>query len=92
MAKLSADAAQFYTVGWLEALRSRGRRLQMLRRVWRYDVSQAKAGDWRAVKNSFNGWMYEPTPWPEGARRCGTGWTQRRAVRSFFRHYEEISR
>ena len=92
MAKLSVDSTQFYAVGWLEAWRSRGRRVQMLRRVWRYDVKQARAGNWRAVKNSFNGWMFEPVPWPEGARRCGSGWTQRRAVRSFWRYYQEENR
>lgn len=75
-----------YAVGWLAALRRPGIwRLRELRREWRYCVEQAKAGNWRAVRMTFNGWMYEPDPWPEDARRCGTGWTKGRAVRSFAR-------
>lgn len=85
--RFSAEEGKFlYCVGWLAALRSKGRRWEQLKREWRYCVRQAKARKWRAVKNSFNGWMYEPSPWPSSARRCGTGWTKARAVRSFYRH------
>jgi hypothetical protein len=86
--RFSAGPTEFYAVGWLEALRSKGRRGQQLRRQWRYCLLQAKAGKWRAVRMTFNGWMYEPSPWPENAQRCGSGWTQRRAVRSFWRYYQ----
>jgi hypothetical protein len=88
------DTEFLYPVGWLEALRYKpfGLKWQQLLREWRYCTSQAKDRNWRAVKNMFNGWMYEPSPWPEAARRCGTGWTRTRAVRSFYRHLaREIS-
>jgi len=43
--------------------------------------------DWRALKNTFNGYLAEPTEFPAGEyrRRCGTGWTKRRALRSLQR-------
>jgi hypothetical protein len=41
---------------------------------------------WRAVKNYFNGYLAEPAPFPDGMRRCGSGWTHRRALRSLRRH------
>lgn len=86
------DSEFLYCVGWLEALRSKGRRWQQLKREWKYCVRQAKAGEWRAVRMTFNGWMYEPSPWPEAARRCGSGWTKTRAIRSFYRYLDrEVS-
>lgn len=54
---------------------------------------------WRELKNDFNGYLAEPTPWPEGATRCGSGWTKRRALRSLQRnirrpgvHWDECNR
>lgn len=41
---------------------------------------------WHELKNTFNGYLAEPTPFPEGLRRCGSGWTKRRALRSLERH------
>ncbi len=58
------------------------RLLGTLRRV----AGQARARNWRAVKNAFNGYLAEPTPFPEHMRRCGSGWTKRRAMRSLRRH------
>ena len=89
-----------YPVGWLAALRSAWRYLTMpnpggtfsrrfwwlnLRREWRYCVQRARAGNWRAVRMSFNGYLAEPNPFPEGVRRCGSGWTRARARRSLER-------
>lgn len=90
----SEDTEFLYPVGWLEALRYKpfGLKLQRLRREFRYCVRQARAGEWRAVRMTFNGWMYEPSPWPEHARRCGHGWTKTRAIRRFYRELaREIS-
>ncbi|GAA2681812.1 hypothetical protein [Actinoplanes palleronii] len=44
-------------------------------------------GNWGAVKNSFNGYLAEPYEFPPGnyRRRCGTGWTRGRALRSLRR-------
>jgi hypothetical protein len=50
-------------------------------------AGRARAGDWRAVKNAFNGYLAEPTPFPAHMRRCGSGWTKRRAMRSLQRHW-----
>lgn len=43
---------------------------------------------WRELRQHFNGYLAEPTPWPDGIdlTRCGTGWTRRLAVRSLYRH------
>lgn len=57
----------------------------MLRYRLRYPFRQAKAGNWRAVRQYFNGYMAEPSAWPEGLTRCGTGWTRGRAYRDLQR-------
>jgi hypothetical protein len=44
---------------------------------------------WRDAKNIFNGYLAEPTPFPEGLTRCGSGWTKRRALRSLQRHVRQ---
>lgn len=56
-----------------------------LRSELRYVVQQAQARRWRAVRNALNGYLAEPIPAPEGLRRCGHGWTRRRAMRSLRR-------
>lgn len=34
---------------------------------------------WRRV-SYWNGYLAEPSPWPDGLRTCGHGWTRRRAL------------
>lgn len=41
--------------------------------------------EWQNLKNHFNGYLCEPTPFPVGVTRCGSGWTKRRAARSMDR-------
>ena len=43
--------------------------------------------EWRPLRNLFNGYLAEPDEFPAGdyRRRCGTGWTKRRALRSLHR-------
>jgi hypothetical protein len=89
-----------YPVGWLaDLLRAwryltraelAGRRKQAwreLRKSWRYTAHQLRRRNWRAVKNAFNGYLAEPEEFPPGdyRRRCGTGWTKARALRSLDR-------
>lgn len=85
-----------YAVGWLKALQTAGRLVRQRRwaSAWsglrwqaRYCWRQARRGNWRAVKNSFNGHLAEPREFPPGdyVRRCGVGWTKRRALRSLMR-------
>ena len=50
-----------------------------------YPFKQARAGKWRAVRQWFNGYLAEPSEWPEGLTRCGTGWTRGRAYRDLQR-------
>ena len=57
-----------------------------IRRSIRRLAALARSGKWRTLKNMLNGYLAEPTPWPEGARRCGSGWTRSRALRSLQRH------
>ena len=87
-----------YPVGWLSAiLRSwsglrhapRNRwfhTISPLRAQWRYLVGRARDRNWRAIKNSFNGYLAEPRAFPAGLTRCGSGWTRKRALRSLARH------
>lgn len=62
--------------------------LGSLRHRARYIRERARDRNWRAVKNTFNGYLAEPSPWPDDSplRRCGSGWTRRRALRSLHRH------
>lgn len=50
-------------------------------------VSNIRRGRWRELKNTFNGHLAEPYEFPPGdyRRRCGTGWTKARALRSLQR-------
>ena len=94
-----------YPVGWLSTLRRVGRALftrrhvRGIRRMAWFDVRRQAAltlhrvrhGQWRELKNSFNGYLAEPHHWPDNwpdgkPRRCGSGWTQRRALRSLQRN------
>lgn len=56
-----------------------------LRRCLALTVHHARTGRWHELKLLFNGYLAEPTPWPAGLRRCGTGWTRARAVRDLDR-------
>jgi hypothetical protein len=58
-----------------------------LRYIRRTVTRHIRAGNWRALKNTFNGYLAEPDEFPPGdyRRRCGTGWTKRRALRSLHR-------
>lgn len=50
-------------------------------------VRHVRARNWRAMKSTFNGYLAEPYEFPPGdyVRRCGTGWTKARALRSLER-------
>ncbi|MER5584074.1 hypothetical protein ABT090_20880 [Streptomyces asoensis] len=48
-----------------------------------YPIRQARARNWRAVKNYFNGYLAEHAHF---GTRCGTGWTRGRAYRDLARH------
>ena len=88
-----------YPVGWLADIKRawrcltveelhgrRGNAWRILRQRWQYTTRQAKRGNWRAVRQSFNGYLAEH---PTRGTRCGTGWTRRRALNSLARHLDE---
>jgi hypothetical protein len=89
-----------YPVGWLQRLRLLWHAYTVpglppvaRQHAWvniRYGALRTwkllRAGEWRTVRNSFNGYLAEPTPWPDSLRRCGSGWTKRRALKSLERH------
>jgi len=87
-----------YPVGWLSAIQrsARGVRLGIrrplapIRQELRYTVRQARRGDWRAVKNAFNGYLAEPTILPINLHRIGSGWTRKRALSSLAREIGAI--
>lgn len=41
--------------------------------------------EWRSLKNHFNGYLAEPDVMPGKLRRCGSGWTRKRALRNLKR-------
>lgn len=73
---------------WREFRAAGGKPTMHVRRTARYLIGRIRDRNWRAVKNTFNGYLAEPTPFPEEVRRCGTGWTRKRALRSLRREYE----
>ena len=44
-------------------------------------IERARDREWRSIRQAFNGYLAEPTPFPEGLKGCGHGWTKRRALR-----------
>lgn len=93
-----------YPVGVLQSLQIIGRALTVkeiphakrlpivrreIRKTRRYLWTQAREGDWNAVRNSFNGYLAEPYTFPGYMRRCGHGWTTERAIRDLLRHEAE---
>lgn len=70
------DDWDIYPVGWLEAWQHK-----RLRAEWRYTIRQAKKRNWRAVRNTFNGYLAEHDGGPTHGHNCGTGWTKRAALR-----------
>ncbi len=71
---------------WRRFREADGKPTLHVRRTVRYLIGRVRAGNWRAVKNTFNGYLAEPSPFPENVRRCGSGWTRKRALRSLERH------
>lgn len=51
-------------------------------------IELARARHWRSLRQSLNGYLAEPTEWPEGLKSCGSGWTKKRALRSLRRRYD----
>ena len=63
-----------YPVGILDMLRQKNG----WRKSRRYLAYQIKAGNWRAVRNHFNGYLAEHA---HGGHNAGRGWTKRAALR-----------
>lgn len=86
--------AEVYPVGLLhDLLHWRSGMYSTYRTLWHirtYLGSKIRQGDWRAVRQFFNGYLAEPThediPW----RRCGHGWTRERAMQDLIRHVETL--
>ena len=77
-----------YPVGLFRDLRYRKQGWRRLCQALRYPFYQARQRNWRAVKNYFNGYLAEPAEMPPGLRRCGSGWTRRRAVTDYRRRLQ----
>lgn len=73
IAERNGPRVDVYAVGVLDALQRRE-----LRRHWRYLRYQIARRNWRAVRNSFNGYLAEHDNHPHN---CGKGWTKRAAMR-----------
>lgn len=89
-----AEGVDIYPVGLLDDLRQfvhaidRRQARRRIRKRLRYPLHQARQGDWRAVKNYFNGYLAEPRDWPDGLKDCGKGWTRGRAYRDLVRRIQ----
>lgn len=73
-----------YPVGlWAEVQNSwRSRKYKFhFKSMWR----QFKRHEFRNFKNSFNGYLAEPDVFTGKLRRCGSGWTRKRALRDLQR-------
>ena len=78
-----------YRVGHLLNVHTYGL-IRGTRRTLSYITYQARRRNWRAIRNTFNGYLAEPTPIPEGLTRCGTGWTAERARRDLERRMRAL--
>jgi hypothetical protein len=82
-----------YPVGWLGTfqrawralviLHSPGRAWRQIRQELRYCRRQFKHRNWRALRQTLNGYLAEHE---YAGTRCGHGWTRRRALRDLERH------
>lgn len=79
------NVIDIYPVGLLHDWKLR--KVRPLRWALRYPVRQATAGNWRAARNYFNGYLAEH---PSKGRRAGHGWTKRRAYHDLIRHLAGI--
>jgi hypothetical protein len=84
-----------YRVGVLAALYRDWRMVTVVRRrpvhlaqEVRYLLRQAKAHNWRAIRNSFNGFLAEHR---YAGTRCGHAWTRKRALADLRRHLDQIA-
>lgn len=84
-----------YRIGWLYAfhfdLRTlvlAGRKPTKLAQELTYVIYQARKGNWRAVRMTFNGWHAEHR---YAGSRCGTGWTRKRALADLRRHLDQLA-
>lgn len=85
---MAGDDIDVYRVGLrrdLHQFRTGTRRARRLARALRYPFRQARAGNWGAVRNYFNGYLAEPKTFPPDVARCGTGWTRRGALKDWER-------
>jgi hypothetical protein len=71
---------------WRMVTKLRKRPIYVARRL-RYLRERIARREWRAVKNTFNGYLAEPAEWPDGLTRCGSGWTRRRALSDLRRRW-----
>ncbi len=66
-------------------------------RTAKYAIKRIVRSSSRAIKyrkfSYFNGFLAEPTQYPESLRwtRCGHAWTRRRALADLHRHLEEMN-
>lgn len=81
-----------YRVGFLYALHYDWRAITVAHRrptkTWselKRLVHHARGGNWRDVRNMFNGWLAEHR---YAGTRCGHGWTRRRALADLRRHLD----
>lgn len=70
---VNGQSVDVYPVGWLEAWKH-----HRLKREWRYVVYWARRRNWRAIRNTFNGYLAE---YEHGGHNAGKGWTKRAALR-----------
>jgi hypothetical protein len=91
--RAACPAVDIYPVGLLAHLAhwaSNPDRREAWRRLF-YDVrahglSNLRPRRWASLRRwLLNGYLAEPTDWPDGLTRCGTGWTRGRALRDLQR-------
>lgn len=99
----TADGIDVYPVGILhELIIARGMLRSREPWAWRQVRYHAKyeikhlvglivARKWHHLRNHLNGYLAEPTPWPAGLKRCGSGWTRRRALADLRRRIAAIT-
>lgn len=88
LGEMKTDGIDVYPVGVLAAWQHR-RMPGKIRYELRYLRERFAKREWRAIRMSFGGYHAEiDSPWL--LKRCGHGWTKRRAVNDLMRHMADI--
>lgn len=76
--------SKLYKRKWIKPKRPFGYLIRSIAYFFKGEWKQARE-EWRPFKSYFNGYLAEPDVFPGRLKRCGSGWTRKRALRDLKR-------